>query len=254
MFCCHCGTRLPEAAQFCQHCGKGVSLDSPAGLESQAPTTPVVHSPINLPTPKRATKWWYRDTYIVAGIFLFIVSITLGGLILGIYEAARQQTTQATVEKATPEESASASRADDGRLEGNVSLVTNAGDLKPARFAKVRVWRGLHDFYQIFLDGPDFQTPEDQASCRQTVEQTWRGEQGWLLLGETDELGNFSFEKIPAGEYTVEVFGHGGMNVAIWSTDDVPGTKVLVDAGQTTGVKMGHPRASCFDPRHVVSF
>jgi hypothetical protein len=163
MFCCHCGTRLPEAAQFCQHCGKGVSLDSPAGLEGQAPTAPVIHSPIDLPTPKRTTKWWYRDTYIVAGIFLFLVSITVGGLILGIHEAARQQTTQASIEKATPEESASASRADDGRLEGNVSLVTNAGDLKPARFAKVRVWRGVHPIYGIFTPDPDYESPEFEA-------------------------------------------------------------------------------------------
>ena len=214
---------LPEASQFCQHCGKGVSLDSPVGLEGQAPTTPVVHSPIDLPTPKRTTKWCYRDTYIVTGIFLFIVSIALGGLILGIHEAARQQTTQATVENAIPGESESASTAGDGRIEGNVFLVTNAGDLKPARFAKVRVWRGVHPIYAIFPNYPEVQAPEIEALCRQTVEESWRGERGWLLLGETDELGNFSFEKIPAGEYTVEVFGHGGVNVAIWSTDALAG-------------------------------
>ena len=75
-------------------------------------------------------------------------------------------------------------------------------------------------------------------------------EKGWILRGETDELGNFSFEKILPGNYTVEVFGRSGMNAAIWSS-----TNVLVDeAAGTVRVKMGKPIVSCFDPDHAVPF
>jgi hypothetical protein len=53
-----------------------------------------------------------------------------------------------------------------------------------------------------------------------------------------------------SGNYTVEVFGHGGVNAAIWSL-----TEVTVEAAKETApVKMGKPKVSCFDPDHVVPF
>jgi hypothetical protein len=134
------------------------------------------------------------------------------------------------------------------RIEGNVFLVTNAGDLKPARFAKVRIWRDSHRFHRIFTSGPEFQTPQFEALCRHDVGDVANEEEGWIFAGETDELGNFLFEKIQPGNYTVEVFGHSGMNAAIWSS------AVSHEAAATTHVKMGKPMVSCFDPNHVVPF
>ena len=43
----------------------------------------------------------------------------------------------------------SIAKANEGRIEGSVFLITNAGDLKPARFAKVRVWQGVHNIYHF---------------------------------------------------------------------------------------------------------
>jgi hypothetical protein len=47
-------------------------------------------------------------------------------------------------------------KSDGNSIEGNVFLITNAGDLKPARFAKVWVWRGDHGIYKIFTSGSSF--------------------------------------------------------------------------------------------------
>jgi hypothetical protein len=108
------------------------------------------------------------------------------------------------------------------------------------------------------MDGPSFQTPVFQAQCRENLVEDAREQlndaadykpEPLLLVGETDELGNFSFEKLQPASYTVDVFGHGGINAALWES-----TKVVVQAGENTKIKMGKPLHSCFDPDHVVPF
>lgn len=133
-------------------------------------------------------------------------------------------------------------------IEGNVFLITNAGDLKPARFAKVWLWRGSHHLYEIFTSGPAFKTPEFEALCRSQLVEVANTEKGWVSEGETDEMGNFAFNNLPSGSYTVEAFGHSGLNAAIWSSD------VSLESAATSHVKMGKPKVSCFDPDHVVPF
>jgi hypothetical protein len=148
-------------------------------------------------------------------------------------------------------------KVNEGKMEGNVFLVTNDGDLKPARFANVRLWRGYHGIIALIMDGPLFQTPEFQAQCRNTLVEAARDQLGEaagyqkdsLLIGEIDELGNFVFEKLQPAKYTVDVFGHGGMNAALWESKEVE-----VQAGESTKIKMGKPMNSCFDPNHAVPF
>ena len=141
-----------------------------------------------------------------------------------------------------------ATKSNGPSIEGNVFLITNAGDLKPARFAKVWVWRGDHGIYKIFTAGPAFQTPEFETLCRNQVVEVANAEKGWMSEGETDEMGNFVFNNLQPGSYTIEVFGHSGLNAAIWTSG------VSLEVATTSHMKMGKPKVSCFDPDHVVPF
>jgi hypothetical protein len=151
-------------------------------------------------------------------------------------------------------------------IEGAVFLITQAGDVKPVRLAKVGLFpstsesenmidsfnilaKGLADMRdKVESDGFPEQRELVEIKCLKAILVLAGKLKPETFQNQTDEFGKFSFEGIPAGEYTTIVLGHGGMNASLWISN------VSIEVGKTNSIKMSQPIISCFDPKHIASF
>lgn len=162
-------------------------------------------------------------------------------------------------------------------VSGRVFLVTEAGDIKPARFAHVcllYLWSGVPQkdpnapspttAGTVFLnkqnDGisqeieemKDPNTPTDDGyQCKRRLltarkaltatldwaEESKKVEQ--IIIGDTDEEGIFHLSGVPQGRYTVIALGRAGANEAFWEAE------VFARAGEAVAVKLHSPETSC---------
>lgn len=171
---------------------------------------------------------------------------------------------------------ASASRpvAQSGSVAGRVFGITQGGDLKPARLARVYLLYSSRDVkdegeetgWQVFMrsysDGlrklneqtkkEDVQTFSERLQCRRELlvslraldsARTWAAEnkKGWQLTsGEADEDGWFAFPDVKPGRYMVVARGRSGVNDAEWESDLFP-----VKPREKVTLKLSAPNTSC---------
>jgi uncharacterized protein YfaS (alpha-2-macroglobulin family) len=144
-----------------------------------------------------------------------------------------------------------------GSLTGKVFLITQAGDLKQARFAKVYVLSNAQatafkDTVIAVPPNPEQAAIEDHPQNEvekvftkyNCLQRRWtpvlKAIDGSTKGAETDEEGSFKLRLKP-GSYTIVVSGTGGQNLAIWADD------VTVKAGQTSSMKLHEPVVACLN-------
>jgi hypothetical protein len=164
-----------------------------------------------------------------------------------------------------------------GVVSGRVFVITRAGDLKPARIAKVYLLYVDTDEYSaghFFLTDHEKQLGETfkklseehpdtrvffgnrlqyhiclaalqdySISLSRTFDLVSLTKKEWqLITRQTDEEGNFKISVPHAGKYALIVFGQAGFNDAFWIDDSV-----IVSPGAETTVKMASPVSACVD-------
>jgi len=166
-------------------------------------------------------------------------------------------------------------------VSGRVFLITESGDMKPARFAHVYLlylWSGIPQTGQaanapspdtagtVFLskqtegmqqeieEMKDASTPTDESfHCKrrlltvkkallETVDWAKESNKSQQLIGtDTDEEGIFHSSGIGPGRYTVIALGRAGANDAFWATE------VFARSGEPVSVKLHSPETACLD-------
>lgn len=167
-----------------------------------------------------------------------------------------------------------------GVISGSVFLITQGGDLKPARMADVYLlylypsvkWVNAHpededsaghawmdnynnvlgDFLKVFAaEGMGWSDKMDCLKHMQVYHDALSQTKDWasakhkdwqILTTEADENGMFKIAVPHPGEYSILASGHAGFNDAFWVVD-VPG--IIVKPGATTTVKLSSPAKSC---------
>jgi len=183
---------------------------------------------------------------------------------------------------AQTEKKTESARPASGSVSGKVFLITEAGDIKPARFAHVYLlylWSGRPPAQQTnedktgatagktFLDkyvaelqseGEDLKDPssptDESFQCKRrlltiskALSQTidWIEESGkskQLLSVDTDEDGTFQILRVPPGGYSIMARGRAGANDAFWKND-----VLKIQSGRTVSVKLVSPETSCLN-------
>lgn len=171
-------------------------------------------------------------------------------------------------EVGTPQDQDDPKPKDPGAVSGKVFLITQGGDLKPARLAQVillygGVLGGSQDagtasiFYhrkKVENLKASWPSPGHPTSCRSdllifnnslksTLEwgQTTGKATAQIQITTSDEEGAFQFPKVPIGEYTVLAWGHAGFNDAYWEES------LKVQPGQSVALKLSSPHLACLD-------
>ena len=151
-------------------------------------------------------------------------------------------------------------------IKGRVFLITAGGDLKPARLPNVyllaadeslnqdsakilqaalqhclqleQIQRALRDFdfSQSLVNGARGEFAKYQSDLS-ALEMLFRVHS--VLTGQTDEDGQFTFEKVPSGSYAIAAFGQAGVNLAYW------GEPLQVKAGEQSEIKLSQPVTAC---------
>jgi hypothetical protein len=154
-----------------------------------------------------------------------------------------------------------------GKLAGSAFLITKSGDLKPARLASIRllyfeggqtsttpgvVYKGNEEVVTKMwlkkltvdkLTGEDlcqWELEAHRAALESAVKSAAeQGKTGQVRTADADEEGRFKVNGIPAGHYTLIVWGQAGMNTAFWREN------IVVVAGKITSIKLSKPRTAC---------
>jgi hypothetical protein len=157
-----------------------------------------------------------------------------------------------------------------GRISGHVFLITRAGDVKPARMAKVfGLFLGGHEedqsagnnsashsFAKQLLEALREMSGKPAARSEQLVclrelmtystamleTMKWADaeqKRDQIIQTDTDEDGNFDLAG-PPGIYTLIVKGRAGLNDAVWTRD-----VVKIVPGETTLLKLASPEPAC---------
>jgi hypothetical protein len=161
-----------------------------------------------------------------------------------------------------------------GVVSGRIFLITQGGDIKPARFALVSLFyygtsviRPMEDSaYQKLLDerlkaseerlkGSRAMTPAmdclahlkgflDAASGVSDWSKTG-GKSRQYISAEADEEGNFKMAA-PPGVYHIQAYGHAGFNDAVWlNKHGLLDDDIEVRPGSETGLKLSSPEVAC---------
>jgi hypothetical protein len=172
-----------------------------------------------------------------------------------------------------------------GSISGRVFAITRAGDLKPARLARVYLMGGLtippDSAVSVFFDKQLSERKDLRSSgaltndseellCRKELliitnsvraAAKWVGENkkySEFLTAQADEEGAFQISGIAPGGYTLAVLGRAGANDAYWEVDVFfiqLGAKMSwrVAAGsdlpgKDVSIKLSSPEKVCFAP------
>jgi hypothetical protein len=154
---------------------------------------------------------------------------------------------------------------------GKVFAVTNGGELKVARFAKVALLQGAAidafkqgGFYDsrpdiaksqaLGLSGPSIELMELEAiqamqKLYLRLEEVRKRNPQLVTSVDADEEGKFQFKDMKPGKYTVVAFGRAGQNAAMWLEE----VEVLPNA-LTEDLKLRDPKTAVSDPRGYVQY
>jgi hypothetical protein len=172
-----------------------------------------------------------------------------------------------------------------GSISGRVFAITRAGDLKPARLARVYLMGGLNippdSAVSIFLDkqlsgrtalreSGALTDDSEELLCRKElllITDSVQAAVKWVeenkkysefLSAQADEEGTFQISGVAPGGYTLAVRGRAGENEAYWETDvffvQVGGKmswKVGANdflPGKDVSIKLSSPEKVCFAP------
>lgn len=89
IYCIHCGTELPDSAQFCLTCGKPPRGDTSAPITSQVNTSAPNAGPLPARQKSRRTLW------IVLAIIVVVLAVGTGGVVYLINQSSPSHTLQA---------------------------------------------------------------------------------------------------------------------------------------------------------------
>jgi hypothetical protein len=163
-----------------------------------------------------------------------------------------------------------------GVVSGRVSLITPAGNIKPARMASVyliyvyrgekfphedsetagRLWVGeLTKALKEDMEKMSVQNIESRpcymdlliysSSFRKALKWASANKQEWqIITDQTDEEGNFKISVPHPGDYDVLVRGRAGLNEAVWESPNY----VTVTLGEETTIKLSSSEVSCVAP------
>jgi hypothetical protein len=139
-----------------------------------------------------------------------------------------------------------------GEVSAYIFLITRAGDLKPARLAKIYLFRlDLADAYGVTLKRQvgllqvttcklemNAHDIAIQSAIKAAMDQ---GATDAFYLLQADEEGKLQSNDIEPGAYAMLVRGRAGANDAYWEE------AVKIDAGKTTQIKAAEPLLACSD-------
>jgi hypothetical protein len=151
-----------------------------------------------------------------------------------------------------------------GALTGFVFAITQGGDLKPARLARLTLIpndasNGISEVYgrntvkqyqqvvkkmeEDHLSGPVVCEMQLHGYAMARLEtMVWakeRGELDQITTANADEQGNFKITDIPAGKYTLSAQGQAGLNDGFWEEE------VVITPGETASLKLSSPKRAC---------
>jgi len=156
-----------------------------------------------------------------------------------------------------------------GEITGKIFLITQGGDLKPARLAQVVLLYGgilggssdtgtasifyydkkienMKASHQSLVDPTSSCLAEllvFNSTLKSTLEwgQTTGKAKDQIQVIDSDEEGGFHFPRVQSGEYTLVAWGHAGANSAYWEES------LKVEPGQAVLAKLASPHAACLD-------
>lgn len=202
-----------------------------------------------------------------------VIAAIVAALAVGLLSGqAQTRNSTATIQSQIPK------KPKTGELTGVVFIITQSGDLKPARFCNAALlwkWRGEPGPYDPSPPSAGVEymrylvayrrsavertrvggfSPEE--TCREKLDSyaaAVRAAIYWaaaekkpeqIQAAQADEEGHFKIGNILAGDYILVVWGRAGMNDVVWQDDHIE-----IGAGQNKSIKLFDPQESCFGVR-----